>query len=159
MKHALQGYLVAIGLALTVSAQPLIPARVSSVTDGDTVKLMVGQQIVKVRLDSIDAPEKRQAGGKESRQALRALLPNGSPVRLLSKGEDRYQRTLGQLYLPDGTSVNALQVKNGQAWVFRRYCRDNAYWLPLEREAQLHHRGLWAQPGAVPPWDFRHPKI
>jgi len=75
----------------------LIPARVSSVTDGDTVKPIIGQEIDKVRLDSIDAPEKRQAGGKESRQALRALLPNGNPVRLLSKGEDRYQRTHGQL--------------------------------------------------------------
>ncbi len=145
-------------LSLAASAQPLIPARVSSVTDGDTVKLIIGKEFVRVRLDSIDAPEKRQTGGRESRQALRELLPNGSPVQLLSKGQDRYHRTLGQLYLPDGSNVNVLQVKNGQAWVFRRYCKDNAYWLPLELEAQKHHRGLWAQPGAVAPWDFRHPQ-
>ena len=142
-------------LSLAVTAQPLLPARVSSVTDGDTVKLIVSGAIVKVRLDSIDAPEKRQAGGRESRQALREVLPNGSPVQLLPKGEDRYQRTLGQIYLPDGTNVNALQVKSGQAWVFRRYCRDTTYWLPLELEAQVQKRGLWATPGAVAPWEFR----
>lgn len=151
-------FLLALCFSLAVTAQPLVPARVSSVTDGDTVKLIVGGAIIKVRLDSIDAPEKRQAGGRESRQALRQILANGSPVQLLSKGQDRYQRTLGQIYLPDGTNVNALQVRNGQAWVFRRYCRDNAYWLPLEVEAQFHRRGVWSTPGAVAPWEFRHPK-
>ena len=139
-------------------AQPLVRAIVSSVTDGDTVRLVVGEANLRVRLDSIDAPEKRQSGGRESRQALRGLLPNGGVVQLLPKGDDRYGRTLGQIYLPDGTNVIALQVRNGQAWVFRRYCRDNAYWLPLEREAQTKHRGIWAQPGAIAPWDFRHTK-
>lgn len=157
MKRSYCLFLV-LGLGLAGGAQPLRPARVSSVTDGDTVKLIVGGVIVRVRLDSIDAPEKRQPGGRESRQALRELLPNGSTVELFSKGEDRYKRTLGQIYLPDGTNVNARQVRNGQAWVFRRYCRDHAYWLPLELEAQVHHRGLWATPGAVAPWDFRHPQ-
>ena len=158
VRHSLQRYILALWFSLTAAAQPLLPARVSSVTDGDTVKLIIGKDIVKVRLESIDAPEKRQAGGRESRQALRELLPNGSPVQLFSKGQDRYKRTLGQLYLPDGTNVNALQVKNGQAWVFRRYCRDQPYWLPLEHEAQVHQRGLWGQPGAVAPWDYRHPQ-
>lgn len=139
-------------------SQPLVPARVLSVTDGDTVKLETDDGIRRVRLDSIDAPEKRQAGGPESRQALRELLPNGSSVQLLPLGEDRYGRVLGQLYLPDGTNVNAAQVRQGQAWVFTRYCRAPGYWVPLEQEARRAHRGLWAVPGAVEPWVFRHPK-
>lgn len=139
-------------------SQPLVPARVLSVTDGDTVKLETNDGIRRVRLDSIDAPEKRQAGGPESRQALRELLPNGSSVQLLPLGEDRYGRVLGQLYLPDGTNVNAAQVRQGQAWVFTRYCRAPGYWVPLEQEARRARRGLWAVPGAVEPWVFRHPK-
>lgn len=149
---------LSVWLGSVALAQPLVPARVSSVTDGDTVKLIIGTDFVRVRLDSIDAPEKRQPGGKESRQALQNLMPDGSAVQLLSKGQDRYGRTIGQIYLPDGSNVNSLQVRNGQAWVFRRYCKDPKYWLPLEYEAQVKHRGLWARPGAVAPWEYRHSK-
>ncbi|MBS2035171.1 thermonuclease family protein [bacterium] len=151
-----------LGLWLTVQlavpAQPLLPARVLSVTDGDTVKLQTQQGIQKVRLDSIDAPEKRQPGGPESRQALRQLIPNGAQVHLLPLGQDRYGRILGQLYLPDGTNLNVRQVRDGQAWVFTRYCRAPEYWMPIQAEAQQRHRGLWAQSDPIPPWVFRHPK-
>lgn len=149
--------LLSLVMALEVSAQPLLPGRVLKVNDGDTVRLETARGVLRVRLDSIDAPEKKQAFGSRSRQALRELLPVGSPVKLLELGQDRYQRTLGQIYLTDGTNVNALQVRNGQAWVFTRYCRDPAYWMPLQREAQEHRRGLWIEAGAVPPWEFRHP--
>ena len=145
-------------LSAALWAQPLWPARVISVSDGDTVKLETQEGIRRVRLDSIDAPEKRQPGGRESRQALRQLLPEGAPVQLLPLGQDRYGRTLGQLYLPDGTNVNVRQVRDGQAWVFTRYCRDPAFWVPLEQEARQQKRGLWARPEPIAPWLFRHPE-
>ena len=144
-------------LSLPVAAQPLLPAQVLKVSDGDTVRLQTARGVLRVRLDSIDAPEKKQVGGPQSRDALRRILPVGQKVRLLELGEDRYQRTLGQLYLPDGTNVNALQVSSGQAWVFTRYCRDQTYWMPLQRQARQNHRGLWASEVAQPPWEFRHP--
>ncbi|MBX3171108.1 MAG: thermonuclease family protein [Candidatus Eremiobacteraeota bacterium] len=143
-------------LHTSLQAQPLCPARVLSVTDGDTVNLKTSEGVRRVRLDSIDAPEKKQAFGNRSRQALRQLIPPGSQLQMLDLGQDRYQRTLAQLYLPDGTNVNALQVRNGHAWVFTRYCRDPAYWMPLQREAQRQHRGLWHDPSPIPPWNFRH---
>lgn len=154
MKKLLLSLLLAVG----GNAQPLLPAQVVKVSDGDTVRLETARGVLRVRLDSIDAPEKKQAFGSRSRQALRELLPVGSPVQLLELGQDRYQRTLGQLYLPDGTNVNAMQVRNGQAWVFTRYCRDPAYWMPLQHEAQERRRGLWIEGNPVPPWDFRHSK-
>ena len=146
-------------LAIEAAAQPLIPATVVKVTDGDTVRLKTAAGTLRVRLDSIDAPEKKQAFGKRSGQNLRQLLPTGTTVKLLDLGQDRYHRTLGQIYLPDGTNVNSLQVRGGYAWVFTRYCRDQAYWMPLQTQAQQQKRGLWQDPHAIPPWDFRHPSI
>lgn len=144
---------------LPLSAEPLLPARIVSVSDGDTVKLQTLGGLQRVRLDSIDAPEKKQAFGNRSRQALRQLLPPGTEVQLLDLGQDRYHRTLAQLYLPDGTNVNAQQVRTGHAWVYTRYCRDPAYWIPLQVQAQEQHRGLWRDPHPVAPWDFRHPQL
>jgi micrococcal nuclease len=143
-------------LCTRLQAQPLRPARVVSITDGDTVRVRTSLGVLKVRLDSIDAPEKKQAFGSRSRQALGQLLPAGTPVQLLNLGEDRYHRTLAQLYLLDGTNVNASQVRHGYAWVFTRYCRDPDYWAPLQEEARQHRRGLWVDANPVPPWDFRH---
>ena len=136
----------------------LLHARVVKVVDGDTIRVRTDQGIRSVRLDSIDAPEKRQPGGKASRQALQALLPVNSEVDILDLGEDRYQRMLGQIYLPDGTNLNSAQVRTGNAWVFTRYCRDPIYWMPLQLAAQQARRGLWAEPNPVAPWEFRHSK-
>jgi len=54
------------------------------------------------------------------------------------------------------TDVNAEMVRQGAAWVYRRYSRDPAL-LVLEQEARDRRRGLWALPEAerVPPWDWR----
>jgi endonuclease YncB( thermonuclease family) len=40
--------------------------RVVKVTDGDTITVLVHNKQIKVRLDSIDAPESKQAFGKRS---------------------------------------------------------------------------------------------
>lgn len=139
-----------------VTAQPLLPAHVLKVSDGDTIRVRTFEGVRRIRLDSIDAPEKNQAFGKRSRQALQQLLPVGASIHILDLGQDRYRRTLGQIYLPDGANVNALQVRNGYAWVYTRYCRDQAYWIPLQREAQQNQRGLWYDVHPVAPWEFRH---
>lgn len=145
-------------LVAQATAQPLLPAHVLKVSDGDTIRVQTSEGVRRIRLDSIDAPEKKQAFGNRSRQALQQLLPSGTPVQILDLGQDRYHRTLGQIYLPDGANVNALQVRNGYAWVYIRYCRDQSYWMPLQREAQQKRRGLWYDAHPVAPWEFRHPR-
>jgi len=54
--------------------------------------------------------------------------------------------------------VNALQVRDGFAWVFRRFENDPAL-IALEDEAKAARRGLWRDPEPVPPWVWRerHP--
>jgi micrococcal nuclease len=45
-------------------------------------------------------------------------------------------------------------VRAGFAWWFRRYSSD-ATLEALEAEARAARRGLWADPNAVPPWEWR----
>lgn len=61
---------------------------VVSVLDGDTVDVLVDSKPVRVRLAEIDAPEKAQAFGTKSRQALAATVFK-QPVTVRTNGLDR----------------------------------------------------------------------
>lgn len=122
--------------------------------DGDTITVLVNEhEQVKVRLAEIDAPEKSQAFGNRSKQALSALV-FGKAVLVVDQGQDRYRRTVGRVY-QDKVDVNSEQIRQGMAWVYRKYSKDKSL-LPIEAEAKAEKRGLWADPEPVPPWEWRH---
>ncbi len=110
---------------------------------------------MRVRLAQIDAPEKRQAFGARSRQALAELVFRQS-VRVAETGRDRYGRVIGTVYLGN-VDVNAQMVREGMAWVYRQYAKDRGLY-ELERRAQASRRGLWVDPEPVPPWEYRRSK-
>jgi len=129
-------------------------AKVVGVSDGDTITVLKDREQVKVRLVEIDAPEKGQAFGNRSKQALSALCFN-KQARLEDKGKDRYGRTLARVYC-DGIDANAGQVRQGLAWVYRKYAPKDSPLYAVEDEAKAARRGLWADSKPVPPWDWRH---
>jgi endonuclease YncB( thermonuclease family) len=129
-----------------------------AVAHGDTLTLLTERwEQVRVRLSNIDAPERRQPYGTRARQML-ADLAFGKPARIEVRDTDRYGRTVGRVYV-GGQDVNAMMVRRGGAWVYRRYS-DDAALLRLEREAQAQRRGLWSLPEAerVPPREWRAAK-
>lgn len=71
-----------------------LTGKVIGVTDGDTVKVLVNRQTVKVRLEGIDTPESSQSFGNKSKEALSKMV-FGKTVTVKKTGEDRYGRTLG----------------------------------------------------------------
>ncbi len=107
---------------------------------------------VKVRMVEIDAPEKGQAFGNRSKQALSQLV-HGRQVEIREQGIDRYDRTLGRVYL-SGLDVNTEMVRRGMAWVYIKYTKDKGLYQ-LEAEAREQRRGLWADKEPVPPWEWR----
>ena len=129
---------------------------VVGVSDGDTVTVLSQQKRqVKVRLVEIDAPEKKQTFGQQSKKSLSDICYK-KPVIVNQKGTDRYRRTLARLTC-DGIDANAEQVKRGMAWAFSKYLTDLAI-ADLEKVARNAKIGLWAQPNPTAPWDFRHPE-
>ena len=78
-------------------------------------------------------------------------------VRLAPVTQDSYGRTVAVMYtLPDGLDVNREMIRQGNAWVYRRYTRDTDL-IALETAAREARLGLWALPEAerVPPWQWR----
>lgn len=127
--------------------------RVVKVSDGDTVTVLLDNRQVKVRLDSIDAPEMKQAFGRRSQQSL-AEICAAKTARVIDRGLDRYGRTVG-LIVCDGVDANTEQVKRGMAWVYERYAPRNSPLYGLQGEARDTRRGLWADPHPMAPWDWR----
>jgi len=109
-----------------------------------------------VRLAEIDCPEKSQAFGQRAKQFTSTLV-FGQEVTVLVFGFDRNKRTIGEVRLLDGTSLNRELVQAGLAWWYRTYSHDQSIG-DLEREAMAAKRGLWEDPHSIPPWEFRKSK-
>ncbi len=127
--------------------------RVVGVSDGDTITVLHNGKGERIGLHGIDCPEKRQAFGNRAKQFTSKLV-FGNTVTVQVMDRDRYGRTVGVVLLPDGRSLNHELVRAGLAWMYRRYTNDQSL-SDLEEEARVAGRGLWADPHAVPPWEWR----
>ena len=128
------------GLAHSAFAEVIL-GRVVGVSDGDTITVLTREhKQIKVRLASIDAPEKAQPFGERSKQSLASLCFD-KDVRLATEGRDRYGRTIATVYV-EKVDANAQQVSRGLAWVFDR-CRTK---FPVVRFAS---RGSGCSQGAM----------
>lgn len=78
-------------------------------------------------------------------------------IQIEQHGQDRYHRTLAVVKV-DGKNVNRAMVTAGMAWWYRKYAAEDTVLRDLEAGARAGRRGLWADAGAVAPWDFRHPE-
>lgn len=147
---------IILGLSASLYADTF-EARVVGVSDGDTLTLLTANKAqVKARLIEIDAPEKKQKGGQESKKSLSELCFRKT-IQAVVKGKDKYRRSLVRLYC-DGVDANAEQVRRGMARAFQKYLTDPSI-ADLEKEARAKKVGLWADPNPKPPWEFRHPKV
>lgn len=145
-----------VGFLLAGCKQPAqgLEGRVVGVSDGDTITVLLeGRTQIRVRLAEIDAPEKAQAFGQRSKQSLSDMV-FGKTVRVDQQDVDRYGRVVGRVFIGT-TDVNAEQVRQGMAWVYRQYARDKSL-LTIEQEAKEARRGLWSDPHPMPPWEYRH---
>lgn len=137
------------------SSDPVTSAVVAHVVDGDTVDLLIDGREERVRLLGIDAPESvsrsvpKQCYGAEASDALAALLPSGSTLRIERDAEarDHYGRLL--LYLhraEDDLFVNLWLVESGFAEAVS-YAPNLAHETDFERarhQATTADVGLWA---------------
>ena len=144
--------LLSFNAAFLISYTPLENIRV---VDGDTIRAEAKGREIKIRLVEIDAPEINQPFGAQSKNFLNRLL-NEKDVTLISQGEDRYGRTLGEIYA-NGESANALMIKSGFAWVYERYVKDSSLYK-YQDQAKAENLGLWRAKDPIAPWVWRKQK-
>ena len=135
---------------------------VSSVVDGDTFKVDIGQSnpdmsdnIITVRVLGINTPETvdprrpAQCYGPEASHEAKELL-EGHSVKLVFNPDremkDKYGRYLAYVYRDDGLFYNESMIQDGYA---KEYTVGTAYSLQaqfraLQKEAKAAKRGLWA---------------
>ena len=134
--------------------------RIVKVTDGDTVQVLDASKTThKIRLAGIDAPESGQAFGTKAKRRLLELV-GGQTVGVEYSKRDRYRRIVGKI-LVDGRDVNLVMVRDGLAWWYRKYAGeqsavDQRLYKTAEDQARAGRVGLWSDPHAMAPWDWRH---
>lgn len=143
-------------LLATILVAETITGKVISVTDGDTIKILDEKnKVYKIRLNDIDAPEKKQAFGNKSKENLSKYIA-GENVRVEYYKLDKYKRILGTVYFKD-KDINKQQIIDGYAWVYKKYSKNNEY-INQERISKNHKRGLWKDEKPIEPWEYRKMK-
>jgi endonuclease YncB( thermonuclease family) len=136
-----------------------------SIYDGDTFRAICEDERkeLKVRLCGIDAPEKDQALGIESRDTLRELMGIHSDLFLVVVDRDRYGRKVAEAFVPTGRGeeeifINAEMIRRGMAWHYERYSNNCPNWDVFDQmvtEAKQKQLGIHAKSDSVPPWEWR----
>lgn len=130
-----------------------LTGEVTRVADGDSLEVISGGIRYKVRLGQIDAPEYDQPWGNQAREALEKKV-HGRTVEITVSDVDQYNRLVGTVTL-SGFDINRLLVREGHAWVYRRYLQDRSL-LKDERRAKADKLGLWGtRDRQIAPWDWR----
>lgn len=123
------------------------------ISDGDTISCLDDNKVVhKVRLAEIDAPEKKQAFGTQSKNKLSDLIYR-QQIAVHYHKKDRYGRILGYVK-KGGIDINKLQIRNGFAWFYEKY-GENELYKKNQEMAQFDKKGLWGHYEIIAPWDFR----
>lgn len=139
-------------LILAFTTTPVFSGQVIGIADGDTLTVLHDRHPMTIRLAGVDAPEKAQAFGQQSKQSLSNMC-FGKDATYQIADIDRYGRTVA-VVICDGINVNQAQVQRGFAWVYTRYNKDRL--LPsLEAGAKKAKVGLWGGGNPTPPWLFR----
>lgn len=130
---------------------------VVKVSDGDTiwVKDATSDNIIKVRLYGIDAPEKNQPYGAEATLLLTALALDKDVV-VTDLAIDMYGRNVSVVALVEnGNSLQEYMLFNGAAWLYKGYSKGCSFWGELQKEAKADKCGLWADDDCIEPWKWR----
>ena len=145
-------------VSLAIQAATLV-GKVVGISDGDTIKVLDSNKTEhKIRLMGIDAPEKSQAFGAASKQALSNYLYQRE-VTVEYKKKDRYQRILGKVVL-DKQDICLTMISDGMAWHYKDYEKeqsktDRDLYSQAELKARQAKIGLWQDANPVAPSTFR----
>ena len=162
-----------------------LQGKVIYVYDGDTLLLKENMQgttpqalrasppnrgaFTRIRLASIDAPEKDQPYGAESTLLLRKLIQNKTVLAHV-QDTDKYGRKIAYIQLSNkdtatvsdplavSKDISSIMLANGAAWHYKAFDKTKAKYnlhYAIEQQARFNKRGLWAQEKPIAPWLWR----
>ncbi|RMD84715.1 MAG: nuclease [Candidatus Dadabacteria bacterium] len=149
--------LLAALFSLCVSSTVLgesINGKVVGVLDGDTIELLHGGEVKRVRLYGIDCPEKGQPYSAAAKKATSSLVA-GQYVKLVVVDKDIYGRVVGKVLAQGGVYINRELVQRGLCRWYKRYASQDKDLSLAESSAKEKKLGLWSLKDIVSPWDFR----
>ena len=127
--------------------QNMVRAKVLSITDGDTFKVLLRGQEETIRIACIDTPEMSEdPWGQRAKDALTGMLRVGSKVSLIEHDTDRYGRTVAEVYKGRGRNIGLALVKRGYAEVYDEFAYqcDEDKLIKFESKAQRQGKGIWS---------------
>ncbi|WP_298818699.1 thermonuclease family protein [Chloroflexus sp.] len=128
-------------------------ATLRKVIDGDTIEVVIGGRVERVRYIGVNTPERGQPFYREATNANATLL-EGKPIRLARdvSDRDRYNRLL-RYVVADDRFVNLALVEQGMAQVatYPPDVRCVETFLAAQREALQNGVGLWERTDATRP--------
>lgn len=144
-------------LVVTTSSAPSgTTATVIKVIDGDTIEVSGGEKIRYIGIDTPETVDPRRpvmCFGKQASDENKKLVEGKTVVLVKDVSEtDKYGRLLRYVYLPDGTFINELLVKEGYARA-TSYPPDVKYqelFRSAEQQARDAQIGLWGSCSITP---------
>ena len=145
--------LIFLAQSLFAKNPQITEAKVTKITDGDSIHVVSDGQLMRIRLAFIDCPEKKQSQGLEAKFELSSLISD-EIVTLHIYDVDRYGRKISEIFY-NGDSVNLHLVKNGFCHVYRKYAKEKYDFHDAEAYAMNLRLGVHAYSDSVKPWIWR----
>lgn len=126
------------------------------IIDGDTIEMLVDDELEKIRFIGIDTPELNddreliKCFAQSAKQAVTDLLGEQTihlEADSSQDNRDRYNRLLRYVILEDGSNINLELIKQGYAYeyTYRDAYKYQKEFQLAEQEAQEQKRGLWGE--------------
>lgn len=154
-------------LCASLARAETLDGYIVSISDGDTLTLLVGREEHRIRIAGIDAPEHFQPYGNCSRNKL-SQHAYKHDVRAECYKKDIYGRDVCKVWVRPfdcfscgkSLDVGLAQVSGGMAWWDRNHAseqsaEDRGRYESAETVAKLSRLGLWRDAKPVPPWAWR----
>lgn len=141
------------GKQLTLSDSIEQSGKAIKIVDGDTFDLLTEEKkTLRIRMNGIDCPERKQDFYRSAKNALSNYIFN-KEVNLVINGHDRNKRIIATVFY-NGENINLAMIRNGYAWHYKKYSTDTSF-AEAEKQARLNKKGLWSMKSPVAPWEFR----
>jgi endonuclease YncB( thermonuclease family) len=148
---------------------------VVGISDGDTLTARCGQpgqyEQVKVRLQGIDAPERKQPFGNRAREVL-SELTYMKEAELRCNKIDHYKRHVCSVWIapastpkgPRTLDAGLAMITTGMAWWYRAYAKEQSaqergQYEFAEQEAKARKAGLWRDLEPIAPRELRRSRM